>query len=110
MRPRAARNPLAGREVCRYMTLSAVLAPFDQPCRKILPCVTSGRACRYFNAPSASRGRTVRSLPLGAEGVLDAALPRPLEPTFYARFRDTPIGLVALAGLAIVLWRRLRAP
>ena len=54
-------------------------------------------------------GRIIRSLPLGAEGVLDAPLPRALEPTLYVRFRDGPIGLVMLAGLALVLWRRLRA-
>ncbi len=53
-------------------------------------------------------GRTVRELPLGAEGVLDSALPRPLEPTVYARFRDGPAGLVILAILAILLWRQLR--
>ena len=55
-------------------------------------------------------GRIVRSLPLGTEGVLDASLPRALEPTFYARFGDGPIGLLVLAALALVLWRRLRAP
>jgi len=55
-------------------------------------------------------GRTIRSLPLGAEGVLDAALPRALEPTPYARVRDVPLALLMLVGLAIALWRRLRAP
>src|SRR5207248_2984414 len=30
-------------------------------------------------------GRVVRSLPLGAQGVLDARLPQPLAPTLYAR-------------------------
>jgi len=55
-------------------------------------------------------GRIVRALPLGTEGVLDAPLPRALEPTIYTRFRDGPIGLVVLAGLAIMLWRRLLAP
>ncbi len=53
-------------------------------------------------------GRTVRSLPLGAEGVLDAALPRALEPTIYARVRDAPLWLAMLAAFALVLWRRLR--
>ncbi len=52
-------------------------------------------------------GRIVRSLPLGAEGVLDSPLPRPLEPTVYVRLRDGPVGLAMLAGLVIVLWRRL---
>ncbi len=53
-------------------------------------------------------GRTIRSLPLGAEGVLDSPLPRALESTIYARLRDGPILLVMLAGLALVFWRRLR--
>jgi apolipoprotein N-acyltransferase len=53
-------------------------------------------------------GRIVRFLPLGHEGVLDASLPRPLEPTVYARFGDGPAGLMVLAAFALVLWRRLR--
>ena len=51
-------------------------------------------------------GRIIASLPLGTEGVLDAALPRPIERTFYARFGDGPAHLVVLAALAVVLWRR----
>jgi apolipoprotein N-acyltransferase len=51
-------------------------------------------------------GRIIASLPLGTEGVLDAALPRPIEPTFYARFGDGPAHLLVLAALAVVLWRR----
>ena len=38
-------------------------------------------------------GRTVRALGSATEGVLDAPLPRPLEPTIYARFGDGPAGL-----------------
>jgi len=53
-------------------------------------------------------GRTVRELGLGEEGVLDAPLPRAIEPTVYARLRDGPAGLVVLAAFAVVLWRRLR--
>ena len=53
-------------------------------------------------------GRTVRELGLGEEGVLDAPLPRAIEPTVYARLRDDPAGLVVLAAFAVVLWRRLR--
>jgi apolipoprotein N-acyltransferase len=53
-------------------------------------------------------GRVLRSLPLGTEGVLDAPLPRALDPTFYARFGDGPAGLIVLAAFALVLWRRLR--
>jgi apolipoprotein N-acyltransferase len=54
-------------------------------------------------------GRIVRSLPLGTEGVLDSPLPQPVEPTVFVRFRDGPVGLLMLAALAVLLWRRLRA-
>jgi apolipoprotein N-acyltransferase len=55
-------------------------------------------------------GRVLRSLPLGTEGVLDASLPQPLAPTFYAQYGDGPAGLIVLAALVLVLWRRLRGP
>ena len=55
-------------------------------------------------------GRTIHALPLGAEGVLDSPLPRALEPTLYVRLRDAPVALLMLAGLAVMLWRRLRSP
>jgi apolipoprotein N-acyltransferase len=51
-------------------------------------------------------GRIVRSLPLGTEGVLDSALPRAIDPTPYARLGDSPIGIVMLAALSILFWRR----
>jgi apolipoprotein N-acyltransferase len=53
-------------------------------------------------------GRIVRSLPLGAEGILDSPLPRAIEPTPFVRFRDGPAGLVMLAALGFLLWRRMR--
>jgi apolipoprotein N-acyltransferase len=53
-------------------------------------------------------GRLVRALPLGTEGVLDAALPQPVAPTPYVRFRDGPAVLAMLAALALVLWQRRR--
>jgi apolipoprotein N-acyltransferase len=53
-------------------------------------------------------GRIVRMLPLGTEGVLDSPLPSAIEPTLYVRLRDGPIGLLALAGLAFMFWRRVR--
>jgi apolipoprotein N-acyltransferase len=53
-------------------------------------------------------GRIVRSLPLGQEGVLDAPLPKPVDPTVYVRFGDGPFGLAMLAAFALVLARRLR--
>jgi apolipoprotein N-acyltransferase len=52
-------------------------------------------------------GRIVRSLPLGAEGVLDAPLPRAIEPTVYARFGNLgAVMLMFIAGIA-VLRRRI---
>jgi apolipoprotein N-acyltransferase len=54
-------------------------------------------------------GRIVASLPLGTEGILDAALPRPIEPTLYVRFGDGPVAVAMLAALALVLRRRLRS-
>jgi apolipoprotein N-acyltransferase len=50
-------------------------------------------------------GRTVRSLPLGTEGVLDAQLPRWIEPPLYARTGDAGFFLT-LAIVTIVLIRR----
>src|SRR5712692_6414935 len=54
-------------------------------------------------------GRVIRSLPLGAEGVLDSALPRSLPPTIYARVGDVPAALIV--GIALILaLRRRRHP
>jgi apolipoprotein N-acyltransferase len=44
-------------------------------------------------------GRTVSSLPLGAEGVIDADLPQSLPPTFFASYGE----LIFFAGLLLVL-------
>ena len=52
-------------------------------------------------------GRVIGSLPLGAEGVLDAPLPQALAPTIYARFGDGLAGLLMAAALIIVLRRRI---
>jgi apolipoprotein N-acyltransferase len=54
-------------------------------------------------------GRVIGMLPLGAEGVLDSALPKPLEPTLYARTGDVPVGLVVAAAFLVVIRRRARA-
>jgi apolipoprotein N-acyltransferase len=52
-------------------------------------------------------GRVLKSLPLGSEGILDAALPRPLPPTIYARLGDAPAGIaVALTCLLMIRLRR----
>jgi apolipoprotein N-acyltransferase len=52
-------------------------------------------------------GRVIRSLPLGAEGVLDAPLPQAIDPPLYARTGDGLIAIVLLAGAAIVVRRRM---
>ena len=53
-------------------------------------------------------GRTIESLPLGAEGVLDAPLPQPVSPPLYARVGDIPAGLIVLLTLAALAGLRLR--
>jgi apolipoprotein N-acyltransferase len=53
-------------------------------------------------------GRTIESLPLGAEGVLDAPLPQPVAPPFYARTGDIPAGSAVLLTLAVLGGLRLR--
>jgi apolipoprotein N-acyltransferase len=53
-------------------------------------------------------GRIIASLPLGAEGVLDSPLPRPLRATTYARAGDAPAGLMFVLALFAVLRRRVR--
>jgi apolipoprotein N-acyltransferase len=52
-------------------------------------------------------GRIVGSLPLGVEGVLDAGLPLPLEPTVYARYGDAALIVFLLIGLLAVGRRRI---
>jgi len=53
-------------------------------------------------------GRVVKSLPLGVEGVLDAALPQTLMPTVYVRIGDSPLLLFLVVSLAAVVRVRLR--
>jgi apolipoprotein N-acyltransferase len=52
-------------------------------------------------------GRIIAALPLGAEGVLDAKLPRAIAPTLYARFGDDAFILFVVVSLLIVGRRRL---
>jgi apolipoprotein N-acyltransferase len=52
-------------------------------------------------------GRIIASLPLGAEGVLDARLPRAVAPTFYARFGDTALILFLVVSIIAIGRRRL---
>ena len=53
-------------------------------------------------------GRIIGSLPLGVEAILDAQLPRPIEPTLYARIGDGTSGVFLGVVAAIVLRRRLK--
>ena len=50
-------------------------------------------------------GRTVQSLPLGTEGVLDTQLPRRIDAPFYSRTGDAGVFLT-VALIALVLIRR----
>jgi apolipoprotein N-acyltransferase len=50
-------------------------------------------------------GRVIASLPLGAEDVFDAPLPRALPATVYANFGDAPVAVFMVIVLALV-WRR----
>ncbi len=53
-------------------------------------------------------GRTIRSLPLGAEGVLDAPLPRAIAATPYARFGDGFVAGIMCASLLLIARERRR--
>jgi apolipoprotein N-acyltransferase len=53
-------------------------------------------------------GRIIKNLPLGAEGVLDSALPRPVEPTLFVRAGDSLAALMLAAAAAVVMRRRMR--
>jgi apolipoprotein N-acyltransferase len=55
-------------------------------------------------------GRIIEALPLGADGVLDARLPRPTTLTPYARMGDLPTGLVLAFAAAVVIRSRRRSP
>ena len=54
-----------------------------------------------------SVGRVVASLPLGAEGVLDARLPNAGEPTLYVKFGNYTLILFLVVSLMVVGRRRL---
>jgi apolipoprotein N-acyltransferase len=53
-------------------------------------------------------GRVIKSLPLGTEGVLDAALPTRIEPTIYSRSGDGIAGIIVGAGFLVAMRRRMR--
>jgi apolipoprotein N-acyltransferase len=53
-------------------------------------------------------GRVIQALRLGAEGVLDAPLPKAGKATFYNRAGDVPVWFMVVIAAALVLRRRLR--
>ena len=53
-------------------------------------------------------GRIIKSLPLDAQGVLDAPLPRRIELPFYARTGDAFSGMIVVFAVVIVIRRRVR--
>jgi apolipoprotein N-acyltransferase len=55
-------------------------------------------------------GRIVRELPVGEEGVLDAPLPRAIDPPLYVRYGNRVLAVMFVAAILIVLvnrWRRV---
>jgi apolipoprotein N-acyltransferase len=53
-------------------------------------------------------GRIIKSLPLGVEAIVDAQLPRRLDPTLYSRMGDAMIGLLLAFAAVIVIRCRLK--
>jgi apolipoprotein N-acyltransferase len=51
-------------------------------------------------------GRIIDSLPLGAEGVIDAPLPRSISKPIYARVGDIPTAMIVLLALIGIIRRR----
>jgi len=54
-------------------------------------------------------GRTLNSLPLGEEGVVDSPLPRAIRAPIYARAGDAPAAIIVAIALLAVISRRVRA-
>jgi len=52
-------------------------------------------------------GRIIAQLTLGAEGILDSALPVALQPTIYAKAGDIPAVVLLVTALVVVLRRRV---
>ena len=53
-------------------------------------------------------GRVLKELPLGTAGILDSQLPKPIEPTFFARHPVAPVAATFLVMLAASLVGRRR--
>jgi apolipoprotein N-acyltransferase len=71
-----------------------------------LPLVRAGNT--GISAVIDPLGRVINRLPLGAEGVLDSPLPKPMQPTPFARMGDFPTGLALAVALAFALRNRRR--
>ncbi|TPQ36734.1 apolipoprotein N-acyltransferase [Bradyrhizobium guangdongense] len=52
-------------------------------------------------------GRTVASLGLGLEGILDASLPAAISPTVYARVGDIPAAIIVALAIIFAVRRRV---
>ena len=52
-------------------------------------------------------GRTVASLGLGVEGILDANLPAAIPPTVYARVGDVPAAMLVALAVFLAVRRRV---
>ncbi|MGY4483789.1 apolipoprotein N-acyltransferase [Bradyrhizobium sp. LM3.2] len=52
-------------------------------------------------------GRTVASLGLGIEGILDANLPAAIPPTVYARVGDMPAAMLVALAIFLAVRRRV---
>ena len=77
-------------------------------------CWRSPKACRWCAPPipafppwSIRSAASIKSLPLGVEGVLDASLPRAIAPTTYVRFGDDVLILFLVVSLIMVARRRM---
>ena len=53
-------------------------------------------------------GRVLDALPLGGEGLIDSALPRPIGPPIYARVGDVPAGMIVAISVLAIIRRRLQ--
>jgi apolipoprotein N-acyltransferase len=52
-------------------------------------------------------GRTIASLGLGIEGILDASLPTAIPPTVYARVGDVPVAILVTLAVILAVRRRV---
>ena len=53
-------------------------------------------------------GRTIDSLPLGSEGMLNSRLPRSIGPPVYTRVGDVPAAMIVAIALLAIIRRRLQ--